>query len=180
MLNDPHPCIVISSEARNLCYSRLRDTLFPHVCRAPLHFLQLSSFKPPVPYPPLRGTFPIGEGCFYTSRHLDPSTQFSYFQISHFLTHDLFLRSGWRNAPHHPLWTLWTPWFESRDEWFRVAGDCLPHSGIALYKNRCSGAFINRRLEMFLPTLFHPASALSAPSGHLPLEGKAVFILRGT
>ena len=57
MLNDPHPCIVISSEARNLCYSRLRDTLFPHVCRAPLHFLQLS-FKPPVPYPPLRGTFP--------------------------------------------------------------------------------------------------------------------------
>ena len=57
MLNDPHPCIVISSEARNLCYSRLRDTRFPHVCRAPLHFLQLS-FIPPVPYPPLRGTFP--------------------------------------------------------------------------------------------------------------------------
>ena len=56
MLNDPHSYIVISSEARNLCYSRLRDTLFPHVCRAPLHFLQLS-FKPPVPYPPLRGTF---------------------------------------------------------------------------------------------------------------------------
>ena len=57
MLNDTHPCIVISSEARNLCYSRLRDTRFPHVCRAPLHFLQLS-FKPPVSYPPLRGTFP--------------------------------------------------------------------------------------------------------------------------
>ena len=57
MLNDPHPCILISSEARNLCYSRLRDTRFPHVCRAPLHFLQLS-FIPPVPYPPLRGTFP--------------------------------------------------------------------------------------------------------------------------
>ena len=49
--------IIISSEARNLCYSRLRDTRFPHVCRAPLHFLQLS-FIPPVPYPPLRGTFP--------------------------------------------------------------------------------------------------------------------------
>ena len=57
MLNDPHPCIVISSKARNLCYSRLRDTRFPHVCRTPLHFLQLS-FIPPVPYPPLRGTFP--------------------------------------------------------------------------------------------------------------------------
>ena len=29
-------------------------------------------------------------------------------------------------------------------------------------------------------TVFHTTSALSAPSGHLPLEGKAVFILRGT
>ena len=37
-------------------------------------------------------------------RRLDPSTQFSYFQISHFLTYDVFLRSGWRNALHHP-WT---------------------------------------------------------------------------
>ena len=49
----------------------------------------------------------------------------------------------------------------------------LQPSGIALYKNRRLGAFINRRLEMFLPTLFHTVSALSAPSGHLPLEGKA-------
>ena len=38
-------------------------------------------------------------------RRLDPSTQFSYFQISHFLTYDVFLRSGWRNALHYP-WTL--------------------------------------------------------------------------
>ncbi len=29
-------------------------------------------------------------------------------------------------------------------------------------------------------SVFHTAPALSAPSGHLPLEGKAVFILRGT
>ena len=57
MLNDPHPCIVISSEARNLCHSRLRDSRFPHMCRAPLRFLH-QSFIPPVPYPPLRGTFP--------------------------------------------------------------------------------------------------------------------------
>ena len=48
-----------------------------------------------------------------------------------------------------------------------------PLSGIALYKNRRSGAFINRRLETLLPALFHTASTLSAPSGHLPLEGKA-------
>ena len=75
--------------------------------------------------------------------------------------------------------------FESRDEQLGIRlGDwetsdirhltsILQPSGIALYKNRCSGAFINRRLEMFLPTLFHTASALSAPLGHLPLEGKA-------
>ena len=54
-----------------------------------------------------------------------------------------------------------------------MAGDCLPPSGIALYKNRRSGAFINRPLETLLPALFHTASALSALSGHLPLEGKA-------
>ena len=49
----------------------------------------------------------------------------------------------------------------------------LQSSGIGLYKNWRSGAFINRLLETLLPTLFHTASALSAPSGHLPLEGKA-------
>ena len=67
-----------------------------------------------------------------------------------------------------------------------------PLSGIAFIKNRreashllafpigeggprqrCSGAFINRRLETLLPALFHAACALSAPSGHLPLKGKA-------
>ena len=30
---------------------------FPHMCRTPLRFPHLS-FIPPVPYPPLRGTFP--------------------------------------------------------------------------------------------------------------------------
>ena len=42
-----------------------------------------------------------------------------------------------------------------------------------LYKNRRSGAFINRLLETLLPARLHAASALSAPAGHLPLEGKA-------
>ena len=42
-----------------------------------------------------------------------------------------------------------------------------------LYKNRRSGAFINRLLETLLPARLHAASALSAPTGHLPLEGKA-------
>ena len=35
------------------------------------------------------------------------------------------------------------------------------------------GALVNRLLETLLPTFFHSASAPSAPSGHLPLEGKA-------
>ena len=34
-----------------------RDSRFFHMCRAPLRFPHLS-FIPPVPYPPLRGTFP--------------------------------------------------------------------------------------------------------------------------
>ncbi len=35
----------------------VRNSRFPHMCRALLRFLHLS-FIPPVPYPPLRGTFP--------------------------------------------------------------------------------------------------------------------------
>ncbi len=50
MLNDPHPRIVISREARNLCHSRLRDSRFPHMRCALLRFPQLS-FMPLEPYP---------------------------------------------------------------------------------------------------------------------------------
>ena len=39
-------------------------------------------------------------------------------------------------------------------------------------------AVISRLLETHFSTLFHAASALSAPSGHLPLEGKAIHIKR--
>ena len=35
----------------------VRDSRFPHIYRALLRFPHLS-FMPPVPYPPLRGTFP--------------------------------------------------------------------------------------------------------------------------
>ena len=50
----------------------------------------------------------------------------------------------------------------------------LPHRGRGTAERR-SGTFINRRLETLLPALFHTACALSAPSGHLPLEGKATI-----
>ena len=42
---------------------------------------------------------------------------------------------------------------------------------------RRSGTFVNGALEMIFPALFHPASALSAPTGHLPLEGKALSVV---
>ena len=35
----------------------IRDSRFPHICRAPLRFPHLS-FIPPLPYPSLWGTFP--------------------------------------------------------------------------------------------------------------------------
>ena len=53
-----------------------------------------------------------------------------------------------------------------------VAPLSLLHRGRGTAERR-SGAFINRRCEILLPARFHTASALSAPTGHLPLEGKA-------
>ena len=44
-------------------------------------------------------------------------------------------------------------------------------------RQRCSGTFVNGALEMIFPALFHTASALSAPTGHLPLEGKALSVV---
>ena len=41
---------------------------------------------------------------------------------------------------------------------------------------RVGATLIFRLLETYFPTLFHTASALSAPSGHLPLEGKALGV----
>ncbi len=40
-------------------------------------------------------------------------------------------------------------------------------------RQRRLGTLINRLLETHFPTPFHTAGGLSAPSGHLPLEGKA-------
>ena len=40
-------------------------------------------------------------------------------------------------------------------------------------RQRRLGTLVIRLLEPHFPTPFHTAGALSAPSGHLPLEGKA-------
>ena len=40
-------------------------------------------------------------------------------------------------------------------------------------RQRRLGTIVNRLLEPHFLTPFHTATALSAPSGHLPLEGKA-------
>ena len=42
---------------QSFSFAAVRDSRFPHMCRALLRFLHLS-FIPPVPYPPLQGTFP--------------------------------------------------------------------------------------------------------------------------
>ncbi len=52
--------------------------------------------------------------------------------------------------------------------WVRFVGSMVRRLTVA----------INRLLETHFPTLFHAASALSAPSGHLPLEGKAIHSKR--
>ena len=44
---------------------------------------------------------------------------------------------------------------------------------IKIDAERRSDTLINDVLETLFPALFHTACALSAPSGHLPLEGKA-------
>ena len=49
----------------------------------------------------------------------------------------------------------------------------LPHWGRGTAQRR-SGALVYHLLETIPLALFHTASTLSAPSGHLPLEGKAV------
>ena len=41
-------------------------------------------------------------------------------------------------------------------------------------QNRRLGILVNRLLETHFPTRFYTASVLSAPTGHLPLEGKAI------
>ena len=45
-------------------------------------------------------------------------------------------------------------------------------NGEAKPRQRRSDALINNLLETHFPALFYTATALSAPSGHLPIEGK--------
>ena len=50
----------------------------------------------------------------------------------------------------------------------------LPLVGRGCRAQRGGVGFLLGRLETIVPLIFHPASTLSAPSGHLPLEGKAL------
>ena len=93
------------------------------------------------------------------------------------------LRSKWRLTgfsrrftPKNPV-RLYKP-FGELPRW--GAKNVLPLNLIAFpawgrgTAERRSGALINDVLETHSPALFHTASALSAPSGHLPLKGKAI------
>ena len=59
-----------------------------------------------------------------------------------------------------------------------MTGDLNTTFGYRRLQESVLGGAVNRLLETHFPTLFHTASALSAPSGHLPLEGKANYIKR--
>ena len=60
-----------------------------------------------------------------------------------------------------------------------MTGDLNTTFGYRRLQESVLGGAVNRLLETHFPTLFHTASALSAPSGHLPLEGKAIYIKNG-
>ena len=59
----------------------------------------------------------------------------------------------------------------ARDLWLGI-GDFLVSS---FREKQDEGAAADRQLETHFPTLFHTIVTLSAPSGHLPLEGKATI-----
>ena len=48
-------------------------------------------------------------------------------------------------------------------------------------RQRCSGAYVSVTMfaDAFCSSVFHAAGTLSAPSGHLPLEGKAESMREG-
>ena len=107
---------------------------------------------------------------------------FQHFQAIPLRSPLISLRSKWRLTgfsrrftPKNPV-RLHKP-FGQLPRW--GAKNVLPLNLIALPigeggpRQRRSGTLINDVLETLLPALFHTAGALSAPSGHLPLEGKA-------
>ena len=56
-----------------------------------------------------------------------------------------------------------------------MTGDLNTTFGYRRLQESVLGGAVNRLLETHFLTLFHTASALSAPAGHLPLEGKAAI-----
>ena len=140
---------------RNLCQG---THAFPR-CAALFRFPHLS-FLPPVPYPPLRGTFPIEKG--------GPRQRRSGTFVN-------CLLETISPALFHPAFPIQPP---------PLRGTSFPWKGLPSAARRGwlpflrrSGTFVNGALEMIFPALFHPASALSAPTGHLPLEGKALSVV---
>ena len=56
----------------------------------------------------------------------------------------------------------------------------MPFSGIAIYKNRRLAADVNRLLDTHVLAHFPAASALSAPSLRLSIEGKTIKLIGRT
>ena len=125
----------------------VRNSHFPHMCRASLRFPHLS-FIPPLPYPPLRGTFPsrgrlyAGDSGTLANDALETIFSLSFIPLVPYPA---------RSARH------------------------LPHAGKALYwgqRHSRKWRTCDDLSRSFSSRFPHPTSA---PSGHLlPMEGGSV------
>ena len=167
------------------------------MCRASLRFPHLS-FIPPVPYPPLRGTFPLrGRLCIGDSSTLaNGALETIFFALFHparplsgslrsppsprgegfvrrysFFTYACIRSDNARKAAFSYRRSL-PPWGRLCRGYCFSTHACIRSDdmGIALLSQT---AYLRRSFPLFFIPLPHPTSASSE---HLPLEGKALCL----
>ena len=150
----------------------VRNSRFPHMCHALLRFPHLS-FIPPVPYPPLRGTFPMrGRLCIGDSDTLVYDALETIFSLS-FIPLVPYPARFARHLPHagkalsvvilFPHIRVFALTMREK-RYSRIVVFPLGEGGTA---QRRPGALVNDALVTIFPALFHPASPIQPP----PLRG---------
>ena len=165
----------------------VRNSRFPHMCHALLRFPHLS-FIPPVPYPPLRGTFPMrGRLCIGDSDTLVYDALETIFSLS-FIPLVPYPARFARHLPHagkalsvvilFPHIRVFALTMREK-RYSRIVVFPLGEGGTA---QRRPGALVNDALVTIFPTLFHTASTLSgslrsppSPRGEGFVSGTAVL-----
>ena len=149
----------------------VRNSRFPHMCHALLRFPHLS-FIPPVPYPPLRGTFPMrGRLCIGDSDTLVYDALETIFSLSFIPLSPSNLRPfgtppsiGRRECPREPL-----P-LEGAAE--------RSEAGLAFFFAALGSSRIMTHLRRFSSLFFIPPEPYPARSArHLPHAGKALSVV---